>query len=233
MATRPAEPDSMTRIVAAVEAARFGLRRERGQDRPLGRKAARTREALLAAAYDVFTTQGYQATSVNDIAAAAGVSVGTFYQYFRDRAGIMAALVGDAVVVMFGARNRWDARDGLPGVIRLVTSFVETYAGTAPFQRLWEEVTHVDAELATLRRDVTHLLTADVATELGRAAALGLVRDDLDPFTTASALTSMVDRYCYITYVFDPGPEGAPKPAEVAETLARMWAGAVGLEVAG
>ena len=229
MALSRAEPESMTRIVAAVQAARFGLRRERGQDRPLGPKAARTREALMAAAYQVLTNQGYQATSVTDIATAAGVGVGTFYQYFRDRAGIMAALVGDAVVEMFGARNRWDAADGLPGVIRLVTSFVRTYAGTAAFQRLWEEVTHVDAELAALRRDVTRLLTLEVATELIRAADTGLVRADLDPYTAASALTSMVDRYCYLNYVFDPPPEGPPDPAAAGQTLARMWAGAVGL----
>lgn len=231
MPSPPVAADPMTRILTAVQAARLGLRRERGEDRPLGRKAARTRESLLGAAYELFTTRGYQATSVNNIATAAGVGVGTFYQYFRDRSGIMAALVGDAVIEMFGSANRWDAREGLEGVHRVVASFVRTYAATAPFQRLWEEVTHVDPELAALRRDLTHLLTVELATELVRATALGLVRGDLEPTTAATALTAMVDRFCYVTYVFDPRPEGPPEPDEVAATLARMWAASIGLAV--
>lgn len=48
-------------------------------------RAQRTYEALLAAAVRVFAERGYEATGTPEIAAAAGVAVGTFYRYFDDK----------------------------------------------------------------------------------------------------------------------------------------------------
>lgn len=48
-------------------------------------RARRTYEALVAAASDAFLEHGYDATGTPDIAARAGVSVGTFYRYFDDK----------------------------------------------------------------------------------------------------------------------------------------------------
>ena len=41
--------------------------------------------ALLATARDVFVTRGYHNTRVDDLAAAAGISHGAFYRYFRNK----------------------------------------------------------------------------------------------------------------------------------------------------
>jgi AcrR family transcriptional regulator len=48
-------------------------------------RARRTYEALMEAAHRVFTESGFDATQTPDIAAEAGVSVGTFYRYFTDK----------------------------------------------------------------------------------------------------------------------------------------------------
>lgn len=48
-------------------------------------RARRTYEALLDAAGQVFAERGYEATGTPEIAAAAGVAVGTFYRYFDDK----------------------------------------------------------------------------------------------------------------------------------------------------
>jgi len=48
-------------------------------------RARRTYEALLEAAGRVFAERGYEATGTPEIAAAAGVAVGTFYRYFDDK----------------------------------------------------------------------------------------------------------------------------------------------------
>jgi AcrR family transcriptional regulator len=48
-------------------------------------RAQRTHEALLEAAQRVFAERGYEATGTPEIAAAAGVAVGTFYRYFDDK----------------------------------------------------------------------------------------------------------------------------------------------------
>jgi len=49
------------------------------------RKRARTRAALIAAALELFERQGYEATTIDDIAAAADVSPRTFFRYFATK----------------------------------------------------------------------------------------------------------------------------------------------------
>lgn len=50
---------------------------------PEGR--AEVRRALAAAAVELFTTKGYDETTIDDIAAAAGVARRTFFRYFRSK----------------------------------------------------------------------------------------------------------------------------------------------------
>ena len=58
--------------------------------RPLDRDEAReeTREALLAAARQIFSQKGYHGTNVSDIVAAVGMAQGSFYNYFRNKKAI-------------------------------------------------------------------------------------------------------------------------------------------------
>ncbi|MGN7870636.1 TetR/AcrR family transcriptional regulator [Paracoccus sp. 22332] len=52
-----------------------------------------TRERLLAAAHDLFRTEGYAATSVDRIAAAAGYSKGAVYSNFEGKEAIFLAVL--------------------------------------------------------------------------------------------------------------------------------------------
>jgi AcrR family transcriptional regulator len=205
------------------------IRREGDRELVAGPKAMRTRNALLEAAAALFAEKGYLDTTVGQIAERAGVALGTYYQYFRDRPDIMATIVRMTIADLLKVGDRWDARRGRTGLRRVITGFVRLYASSAPFQAAWEEVTHVEPDMAELRRESTRLFTGAVEAALAEGAKERIVRDDLDVSSTARALTAMVDRYCYLTYVFDPPADGPPSAEETAELLTTLWADAVRL----
>ena len=210
-------------------AAAQAVRREGGREVPLGGRGAATREKLLLAARHVFETQGYVSSSVAQISERAGVSQGTYYQYFRDRSDIMATLISEHVANLLENPERsWRVRDGRQGLRRMMLAYVSDYAQRAPFFRVWEEVSHIDPRLAEVRRGWTRLLESSIETELRRGAAEGLLADLDEAAVTSRALTAMADRFCYLSYVVDPATPPLD-PEEAAEHLTRLWAGAIGL----
>jgi AcrR family transcriptional regulator len=56
-------------------------------------KSQRSRELILEAALELFSHRGFGATSVRDIAAAAGVSTGNVYHHFPDKDTIFRTLL--------------------------------------------------------------------------------------------------------------------------------------------
>ena len=64
-----------------------GMRRKPKQARSQARV-----NRILAAAEQLFIAEGYDATTTNAIAAHAGVSIGSLYQFFPDKAAIVQAL---------------------------------------------------------------------------------------------------------------------------------------------
>jgi AcrR family transcriptional regulator len=204
------------------------VRREGDRELPAGPRAIRTRNSLLLAAGELFAEQGYLETTVGQISERAGVALGTFYQYFRDRADIITTLVRLTIVDVLKVDRRWDPSRGRRGLQRVIAAFARTYVATAPFQSVWEEVTHIQPDMADLRRETTRMFTDALEASLRDGVAGGFVRDDLDIPAMARALTSMVDRYCYMTYVFDP-PESKPSADETAALLTTLWADALRL----
>lgn len=60
-----------------------------------------TRARVLSAAEDLFGRHGYEASTIQDVASAAGVAVGTVYHHFPDKRSILLTLVdewGDRVL---------------------------------------------------------------------------------------------------------------------------------------
>jgi len=55
--------------------------------------SAATRQALLAAARELFAAQGYQATGIEAVAQACRVTRGAFYHHFTDKRALFDALV--------------------------------------------------------------------------------------------------------------------------------------------
>jgi AcrR family transcriptional regulator len=58
-------------------------------------RAERSRRAILDAALQMFSTQGYRSTSTRDIAEAAGISTGALYHHFADKELIFQSLLDE------------------------------------------------------------------------------------------------------------------------------------------
>ena len=89
-----------------------------GQSTPRKRQARGQRRIaeILTAAARVLAEQGYERTTTNAIAAEAGISPGSLYQYFRNKDEIAAEL---ARTYAAGLREAHDAAFDLPDVAQL------------------------------------------------------------------------------------------------------------------
>ena len=63
---------------------------------PTGSKAERTRNAVLAAAENLFAEQGYAAAKLEDVADKLGLTRAALFYYFRDKQSLYDAMLADA-----------------------------------------------------------------------------------------------------------------------------------------
>ena len=63
------------------------------------RRGMRTREQILNAAIDLFGSRGFAATSMKDLASAAGVRAPAFYNHFSSKERILAAALVRTLLV--------------------------------------------------------------------------------------------------------------------------------------
>lgn len=95
----------------------------------LDEKKKQKREALLSAAYDLFTSQGIFDTSISDIVKKAEMAKGTFYLYFKDKFDIRTALITEKAGKLFSVvrEKMWDKKaDSLEEtVIQLVDIIID------------------------------------------------------------------------------------------------------------
>jgi AcrR family transcriptional regulator len=70
-------------------------RKSENSDRETPAKRERTRATLIRAAFSVYARKGFDAPTIDDFIIEAGVSRGTFYNYFQTREDLMAAVAAD------------------------------------------------------------------------------------------------------------------------------------------
>ncbi|MEF7613859.1 TetR/AcrR family transcriptional regulator [Aquincola sp. MAHUQ-54] len=99
------------------------------------------REHILAQAAALFAHQGYPGTSMNQVAAACGVSKATLYHYMRDKAELLAQ-IAQSHVGRLEALVAEVAAQPLPAEERLrmlITRFVREYADAQHHHRVLTE----------------------------------------------------------------------------------------------
>jgi AcrR family transcriptional regulator len=176
-----------------------------------GPRQARAREKLarvLEAADRLLAEEGVEALTTTRVAAAAGVSVGTLYQYLPDRDAITEALAEgylarlEDLMTSFAdqaAKETWD--DDPVGL--LVDAFAGLYRAEPGFRALWlgRGLTEVTREA-----DVAHKRV--MATGVHRVlVAQGVLRDDEEAATACR--TAFLAADAVIQEAFRADPEGA------------------------
>ncbi|MEV5909454.1 TetR family transcriptional regulator [Streptomyces chartreusis] len=147
------------------------------------RKKQRTRDSLLRTALELFTSQGYEHTTVDDIAAAVDVSQRTFFRYFAGKEEAALALQ-DMTVAHFldGVRARPPHEPPMEALRQAVlegwdtlNDVIEAVAPVELYLRMYQVVESTPVLLAAhLRRSV----------EIEEAIALILAeREGVDPDT--------------------------------------------------
>ncbi len=171
----------------------------RRSDRPLRADARRNRESVLAAAATAFATDGVDA-SLEDIARAAGVGVGTLYRHFPTREALVLG-VYSREVEQLAASARELAADLEPAeaLRQWMRRFVQYAATKRGLIGLLRVMMHDESELF----EQTKAQISEAAESLLRAAAAsGDIRADI----TAGDLTRSIGGICMAS---DPttGPE--------------------------
>jgi AcrR family transcriptional regulator len=88
-----------------------------------GRPRSSSRSALEDAAAELFLERGYHATTVDEIAARAGVSRATFFNYFSSKSAVLWVKVDDALDVLeSGIHDGMSLNDGLHFVAQRFSS---------------------------------------------------------------------------------------------------------------
>jgi AcrR family transcriptional regulator len=137
-----------------IEPARSSRRRYRSPLRE--QRALQTRAAVLDAASRLFTSRGWAATGIRDIAEEAGVAAETVYAHYTSKTALLRqvvdiAVVGDEQAVPLAERPEFAAlgagsrRVRIAAAARLIT---EVHVRTAGFAKVIREAAHTDESMA-------------------------------------------------------------------------------------
>jgi AcrR family transcriptional regulator len=162
------------------------------------RKKLQTRAAIVDAALELFERKGFEATTVEDIAAAADVSPRTFFRYFESKQDVVMAKTnekGDNLATLLTARP--PEEPPLEALRRTILGVIsEMVAGDDGSLREMR-VMMGTPELRTMALDHFHEHQDELAVAL--AGRMGLAPDAFTPRLLAgvvsTALWALVDRW--------------------------------------
>ena len=180
------------------------------------RRPSGGREQLLETAVGEFITRGYDATSMEDLSRAAGITKSSFYHHFAGKEALLRAALERAVDGLFGVLSLPAAQEGTPAErIRVILAEqVQVLMAELPYVTL---LLRVRGNTETERWALERRRAFDAAiTELVRDAVdAGEVRADVDPALAARLLSGVVNS---IVEWYRPNrPDTATLPEDVAQ----------------
>jgi len=164
--------------------------------RPVGlrdRQKLERERRIVKAAERLFARKGYAEVAMEDVAARAGLAVGTIYNYFPSKSALLLAIVrSETESLLARAQKILDdpPRDPVAAVSMFTEIFLDDF--TRDDRRLWRELFGAAiAEPATVGRRLfqgdTQLVT-QLAALLERYRTDGILRSDVEPMPAATVL---------------------------------------------
>jgi AcrR family transcriptional regulator len=174
--------------------------------------------SLLAVAVAEFNTRGYDATSMEDLSRAAGITKSSFYHHVAGKEDLLRAALQRAVDGLFAILDERHATAGRP-VDRLryiVRRQVEVLQSELPYVTLLLRLRgNTDTERWALER--RRAFDATIARLVREAVVAGQMRADVDPSIAARLLSGTVNS---IAEWYRPGrPDGPALPEDVVRAV--------------
>jgi AcrR family transcriptional regulator len=143
---------------------------------PQQQRSRRARDALLVASLALFAENGYEATTVDEIARRAGVAVGGFYLHFRSKLQVLRVLMDSLLLELDLRLGTLGAASRLPEQL-LSLEFDSPYAGV---YRAWREAALRETAIAALDAEIEAWTSARIAAALQAVSAKPGARATVD-----------------------------------------------------
>ncbi len=166
--------------------------------RPRQARSQATVDAILSATARVLVRSGYDSLTTNAVASAAGVSIGSLYQYFPNKEALVAALIERHIEEMNAAILAELARVAKLPVAEAARSVIEltirAHAIEPELHRVLTEQVPRVGRLAKLREldEISHRVVTGLLQ--ARKDELAIADAELAGFVLVSAIESIVHR---------------------------------------
>ena len=178
--------------------------------------SARTR--VIDAAVDLFARQGYDATSVAEVIAAAGVAKGGFYHHFASKEALLYEVYGDLITRQLDAMDAiLDRGDAAAVTLRdLIADLVESTAASAQQALVfWREQHRLSDDRTAEYRRARRRYHDSVIRLVRDAQAAGEFAAIASPETITLTIFGVINELP-LWY----RPQGRKRPAQIAGELA-------------
>jgi len=187
-----------------------------------GREARR--KQLIDVAIKVFAKKGYNAASVNDIIAGAGVARGTFYLHFSGKKDIFVAVLEDYrmelefMVKVYmkhtGKMTVENCREWLREEVRTWLEFLAEHREATKI--LLHESGGIDGVFERKRNEARGMMRRHLTRKFRRMQKAGMIRGDVSPETLSLFEMGMLDEVVATQILPHKNPD--------VERLVEQWA---------